>query len=304
MSTASGERLFFLLAIPLVVSFVFGWPSTDGADVETRAWTVVYWITGVLPLWWLDYGLARLGSRWMRLRRGPALWLWLAITPVPVFVTAAVTGFFTIRLEFFASTVLPQITRFGAFPAQYSPEWFVGMLRGSLMPCAIWLIANALHQRLFGRLLTAYVEADAAPGGDGEALTAFPRDASAQPRPATAPSFLERLDKPLRGRVIAIQAQEHYIRVHTDQGASLALYRFSDALAQLRAERGIQVHRSYWIRIDAVRSIERSQGRSTIVLSNGVRVPVSRRYEGAVRHLVTLDCTDAASPRTHPTASA
>ena len=96
--------------------------------------------------------------------------------------------------------------------------------------------------------------------------------------------FLERLPAKLRGgRLIAVQAEDHYLRLHTDRGSDLILMRLSDALSELEGLEGAQTHRSWWVAKDAVRDVERGDGRATLTLDGGLTVPVSRRHARALR---------------------
>ena len=96
--------------------------------------------------------------------------------------------------------------------------------------------------------------------------------------------FPERLPFRLRGAAIrAVQAEDHYLRIHTDQGSDLILMRLSDALAELEGLEGAQTHRSWWVARDAVRDDARGDGRATLTLDNGLTAPVSRRYARALR---------------------
>ena len=102
------------------------------------------------------------------------------------------------------------------------------------------------------------------------------------PAPTAArgsPQFLEKLPPHLAGDLIALEAQDHYLKVHTDRGSHLILMRLSDAAAQLSSEDGLQVHRGWWVANDAVTSA----GKSQLHLRNGLTVPVSRTYLQAVR---------------------
>ena len=100
---------------------------------------------------------------------------------------------------------------------------------------------------------------------------------------ATA-KFTERLPLRLRAaRLIAVAAEDHYLRVHTEFGSDLILMRFSDALTELEGIEGSQTHRSWWLARDAVRGASRGGGRATLLLDGGVTAPVSRRYAAALR---------------------
>ncbi|RZJ90398.1 MAG: LytTR family transcriptional regulator [Brevundimonas sp.] len=96
--------------------------------------------------------------------------------------------------------------------------------------------------------------------------------------------FPDRLPMKLKGAAIrAVQAEDHYLRVHTDRGSDLILMRLSDALEELEGLEGAQTHRSWWVAKDAVRDVERGDGRAVLTLDGGVVAPVSRRYARALR---------------------
>lgn len=79
--------------------------------------------------------------------------------------------------------------------------------------------------------------------------------------------------------IIALEAEDHYLRVHFDDGAStLILMRLSDAIAELPAAHGAQTHRSWWVAKRAVNQIAKGDGRATLTLSTGVSAPVSRSF--------------------------
>lgn len=96
--------------------------------------------------------------------------------------------------------------------------------------------------------------------------------------------FLDRLPPKLRGAAIrAVQAEDHYLRIHTDRGSDLILMRLADALAELEGLEGAQTHRSWWVARDAVREVARGDGRAVLTLDGGLSAPVSRRYAKALR---------------------
>lgn len=96
--------------------------------------------------------------------------------------------------------------------------------------------------------------------------------------------FPDRLPMKLRGATIrAVQAEDHYLRIHTDRGSDLILMRLSDALDELEGLEGSQTHRSWWVARDAVRDVSRGDGRATLTLDDGLSVPVSRKYAKALR---------------------
>lgn len=96
--------------------------------------------------------------------------------------------------------------------------------------------------------------------------------------------FLERLPLKLRGAdVWAVEAEDHYLRLHTSRGQDLILMRLADAVSELEGIEGAQVHRSWWVARDAIADAKRGDGRATLTLKDGSEVPVSRTYAGELR---------------------
>ncbi|PZN92887.1 MAG: hypothetical protein DCF31_14615 [Alphaproteobacteria bacterium] len=99
-----------------------------------------------------------------------------------------------------------------------------------------------------------------------------------QPASAVLPAGLaERLPPRLgTGRLIALEAEDHYLRIHTDLGSDIILMRMVDAVALLDLVPGARVHRSWWVARSAVEGSSSLDGRTTLRLATGLVVPVSR----------------------------
>lgn len=98
-----------------------------------------------------------------------------------------------------------------------------------------------------------------------------------------APALLERLPRPQRGRLLHLSVADHYVDVTTDKGTTMVLIRLSDAIKETAPVAGLQVHRSHWVALDAVKRSTRQSGRPALELDDGRIVPVSRTYLDAVR---------------------
>ena len=109
--------------------------------------------------------------------------------------------------------------------------------------------------------------------------------------PAAPPSpsipgqrFFARIPATLGGRLLALEMEDHYLRIHTESGSALILHRISDAVAELEGVDGWRVHRSWWVAAEAVAGVRREKGgRALLVLTNGLVVPVSRSAAPALR---------------------
>lgn len=95
-------------------------------------------------------------------------------------------------------------------------------------------------------------------------------------------TLLGALDPPLVGTVAWVEAQEHYVRITTDQESRLVLARFSDIVRELSDQTGMQIHRSHWVSRDAVVRLTKSGQTAALLLSTGDTVPVSRSYRQRV----------------------
>jgi hypothetical protein len=97
-------------------------------------------------------------------------------------------------------------------------------------------------------------------------------------------AFRQRLSARRRAaRLLAVEAEDHYLRVHTDAGEELITLRFSDALAELARDAGYQTHRSWWVAAGAIDAVRWRRGRGELRLVSGLTVPVSRTYSAALK---------------------
>lgn len=172
---------------------------------------------------------------------------------------------------------------FGQFwppPADNLGRWLGVTAQGIIL----WLLANWVDFRYrrvprFGfvppeppRTPAPASQPDPEAGGQGPGAGANP------------PRLIARLPRELQAaEVIALEAEEHYTKVHTAAGATLLLLRFSDAIAEMDPQPGLQVHRSFWISRQAVERVARSGRRTVIRMRGGLEVPVSRSFRLQVR---------------------
>lgn len=141
-----------------------------------------------------------------------------------------------------------------------------------LMCVFVWLSLGNSSDRTPGKL------ADAGPERSSE-----PGETAAGPRAGRSSRLLERLEADMRAPLLHLAVEDHYVDVVTTRGRRLLLLRFADALAEIEPDEGMQVHRSHWVADRAVEKVTAGNGRLTILLSTGRRVPVSRPYVSEVR---------------------
>ncbi|HEY3886978.1 MAG TPA: LytTR family DNA-binding domain-containing protein [Caulobacteraceae bacterium] len=95
--------------------------------------------------------------------------------------------------------------------------------------------------------------------------------------------FLDRLPPRLGRDLLCLQMEDHYVRAHTASGSDLILTPLKDAIAELGATDGLQVHRSWWVARTAVAEPVTSGRNLALRLSNGLEVPVSRASVAKLR---------------------
>lgn len=100
------------------------------------------------------------------------------------------------------------------------------------------------------------------------------------------PTFMTLVAPSVRGRLLYLQAELHYLAVVTDQGRSLILYNLRDAVRELPEDLGLMTHRSFWVTRVAVRRLRRSGRQGVLGLENGDEIPVSRRRLASVSQLL------------------
>jgi hypothetical protein len=104
------------------------------------------------------------------------------------------------------------------------------------------------------------------------------------PLPDAERAFRLRLSARRRGaRLIALEAEDHYVRVHTDAGSELVAMRFAEALGELARAHGYRLHRSWWAAADAVESVRWKRGTGEARLAGGLVAPVSRGCAAALK---------------------
>jgi hypothetical protein len=173
------------------------------------------------------------------------------------------------------------------------PEWFAVALAlvigAGPVTATSMLVSELLNaNRTPSDLLPQYLGVLAIVFPTGLAMILFDRRtaspaAEAAPAEPGRPRLLARLPGRLGEEVIALQAEDHYVRVHTSLGSDLLLMRFADAVAEADGIEGLRVHRSWWVARSAVASAKAEGRRATLTLKTGLSVPVTRESVPEIR---------------------
>jgi DNA-binding LytR/AlgR family response regulator len=237
-------RAVLIAAVAGVFMAAAGAFGTGAAPLGPR---LGYWLTTMIVASLVGTGLFVPAQRRGLLDRRPLAW---------VSILAVVMALpLTVLVWWMTALFFPLLS---ATDPRRLPAYFpVVLLVSAVMTAVNYLAATRAHRRH---------ETHAAPAG------------------AAPPKFLERIPLKLRGgELYAVQAEDHYLRLHTARGSDLILLRLADAVAELEGIEGAQVHRSWWVAKAAVTAARRADGRAVLTLKNGVEAPVSRSYAGALR---------------------
>jgi hypothetical protein len=148
-----------------------------------------------------------------------------------------------------------------AVPQTFIVFWAMSLLQpgrtASVAALALLFLAVAAVQLI---LLTAIILIDRSPlsSPDQTRKEEPPRTALAKSQP------------------VALEAEDHYVRVHEMHGSKLVLKRLSDAMAEVSNVEGLQVHRGWWVASAAVAGTFVQNGKRWVRLVNGMTIPVSR----------------------------
>lgn len=102
------------------------------------------------------------------------------------------------------------------------------------------------------------------------------------------PRFMTRLPGNVT-EVLALESEDHYVRVHTPAGSTLLLLRLADAIAELDGVAGARTHRSWWVAREAVSEVVRRDRAVSLRLVNGIEAPVARNAVSELRATGWLD---------------
>ena len=163
-----------------------------------------------------------------------------------------------------------------AVPMTFVVAWAIGFVRPGRSFSPVQLLALFPYVALIQLLIARITSPDApSPAASPAGLPVSP--------PQYPPEFVAKLPPALRRDIIALEAEDHYVRVHTLHGSALVLMRLTDAAVLIDPRLGIRVHRSWWVAKDGVRALEGKPGRAIARLVDDREVPISRSHWPAAR---------------------
>lgn len=235
-----GRRWAIDLAVLVAIGLLMGFLGPYGTALNPVVRGYVYWMACMV-----GSGLIGVGLDHLLTRRLPRTWPRVAV------VSVLMTPLSTLLVMTSAVVVFGDHYSWGAFWRLIPQVWPIAL--------AVMAVRALVWRRAPARVETRTVVAPPLP----EAEAAFRKRLSAKRRAA---------------RLLAVEAHDHYLKVHTDAGEELITLRFADALAELSLAHGWRVHRSWWVAADAVEGVRWRRGAGEVRLAGGLEAPVSRTY--------------------------
>lgn len=249
--------VWFYLWVPILIGFLLGWVRAGRTATFPLDIALLYWIlVSVISTNILGLTTAAVAT----LARRARLPLW-----VTLFGGQLLGGLVLIEPAMRALRWAMRTWVYPTFPIERPWDlWHVLMTLPS--NTLLWIGLNLLFFHVLGMTRFGYAPATT--------------PASDLPTASTSPTFMSRVKPERRGALLALEADGHYLRVFTDAGSDLILYRLADAIAEVPAADGERVHRSWWV---ADRALSPERHRDKVTLSIGLDIPVSRSYRIAAR---------------------
>lgn len=141
---------------------------------------------------------------------------------------------------------------------------------------AVTLLFNLVQSRAPRTEVPAHAYAPMpVPAPVSTATTSLPVPVQAAGASAHNP-LLDQLPPDLGSDIIALEIEDHYLRVHTALGSALVLMRLRDGIALIGELEGMQIHRSWWVARGAVEDVLRDGRNIRLKLVRGIEAPVAR----------------------------
>lgn len=211
---------------------------------------------------------------------------WLGLTAVGVVAAVAAEAALPLNRLRAGAIRIGAVTLVSALPMTFVVAWTMSLVQPGRffapqqLPALFAAVAAV-------QLLIVYATTSASPAADGAELSdhapAIPQPGSESIPPAFPSALLSRLPQGIGSDIIALETEDHYLRVHAAGGSALILMRMADAVAMLDPQLGAQVHRRWWVAQAAVAGVRADGQKLSLSLIDERLVPVGRTFSAAVR---------------------
>ena len=292
------DAILFFIAVPVLLAVLLGSIRAGNQKFTSMGYQIGFTVCLFLTAW-ISWGI---GTKVISIVLRP----WRPPLILVLMLGHLLGGF--LGLSFPRSTLNATFEPYLQPGTHYLPFWppenFVSWGLFALQGLLMWIGLNWLDFRYRGVPRFGFQTESAAElalpiramsdGGGYATATAEGEAAEAKPKMQTpapgAPTLLRRMPAQLAGaEILALEAEEHYTKVHTNRGATLLLIRFTDAIEAMEPQPGFRVHRSFWVSRHAMDRVEWRGRRLVAILKNKLEIPISRSFRVVVQGAGFLD---------------
>ncbi|MDH3511930.1 MAG: LytTR family transcriptional regulator [Gammaproteobacteria bacterium] len=282
LSTGFDSRTWRLLAfyggVPVIVALYGGLNNWQLLQIAGYGPALAFYAAHAILPWWTTCALTSLAMLTLARWKPSPYVLMLIGSLAAAFVTLPYTNWLTESWD--ARWPSEQLHR------QIAPLFSAEFWRYTASATAMWFVVNFIFDRFLGLPRYRYEIPRGYDFHDPKSSATEASPPTAQTASTDKPGFMQRMPVDLGlDDILAIKAEQHYIRVYTAKRDYMLLHRFSDAVRELGPDIGVQVHRSYWINKNAVDCIKPRAKKFLVKLVTGAEIPVSTPYHAMVRDI-------------------
>jgi DNA-binding LytR/AlgR family response regulator len=211
---------------------------------------------------------------------------WLGLTVAGVMAAVAADAVLPVTRLCAGALRIGAVALVSALPMTFVVAWTMSLVQPGRsfaplqLPALFACVAAVQLLVVYATTITAPTADDAEAPGRAPALP----EPGAEAIPAAFPSgLLSRLPPEIGSDIIALETEDHYLRVHAIGGSALILMRMADAVALLDPRLGAQVHRRWWVAQAAVAGVRTEGQKLSLCLVDNTQVPVGRTFSAAAR---------------------
>lgn len=270
----------FYFVCPIMIGFPMGWYQAGLGRFLTVAASCGLWISQWLISWWLSEAILR-GSKAVFRPWNPSFGAVLVFAAISNVVLSRFWGP-ALNSLFLSTAGVVDLPLNQPIRDLMDLSYVSQLFRASAYGAIYWCILRLVYQRYLDRRKGEWAQH---PSQVSASLNV--EEQGKVPWPERLGSDFLKVGIADPNQVIALQAEDHYVRVHLSDGTSRLIYsRFADALDQLKNFDGMQVHRSFWVKRSAIERTETERGSMRLSLNSGLLVPVSHKHRALLEFVL------------------
>ncbi|WP_394728923.1 LytTR family DNA-binding domain-containing protein [Altererythrobacter sp. GH1-8] len=278
-------KLAFFVGIPILLSLPVGVFRAGLGQFLPLEISVAFWATTWLLTWLSSELILQVLHRLLRPWNTP---IWAEIVLAVLLATALSALYFPVLMHM-ASQFAFDLPKFAADRPGYrgSFDHMLSVFVSGTPGIVAWIALRSVFAMLPHSILPQSWLSTKQEAGAPTQQPSHPK--VGMPSPTMSRFARELYDAGIidTSKVVAIQANDHYVNVIlTDAKEHLILSRFTDAVDAMAPGEGIRIHRSFWVRRDAIQDVEQDGTHLLARLQTGHTFPVSAKYRGLVEHVV------------------